>query len=1357
MSKIAENLFSIQKAQIRPDDIKRLSSLDEAGIRGGIHSKRTYLMALHDGSLWIWKQTGNEERDEIFVYYLALKMFRGIVPEVQPVYVPKLGWGSAMRKVAGVPAGRVDGLHGYFHGNEEMQADLIAMLVLDYLTGNPDRHANNWFIMHNDRLAAIDNGWAGEDPTMPLSAVFEPANLANLVRDESLWPKMLKMMLALITDLSGRGDEARALAKEVAIDRKEAVAMVRLWEPKLQKLARFIQAEASKLTKEKIYIQPGQQPPLGVRLEEGPRGGRYYESRDIPVGTDKPRGWGTEEDPETVGDWATRQQADPMLIGEPEGVPDFGAFDGDVDELFRWVEERAGHDEVTEFFERAWATEVTHVDITRLDSDEDTIDIAANLLDPETGAQLGSLSRRFSRGGEVHHDMFTLNKKYQGQGTGLAVNRRAEEAYREMGFHGISLNADIDIGKYAWAQHGYDFADSFSHDAAERNLPTYMWENGGYDVWAEEQQEHVENAHDEEYADASATRDRAIADVNRQAEEVYRTDAEDEAAHGGIEEDYEQAIQWADDRRDEGLKEIRRQSDDPPEGWLENEMGDLHFESAWELAALDDGREYDGMPLGKAFMLSSWMEYWDAYKDLDPDSTHSRVGDVHWDKKKHKIEDKKKKAAEDKYLRGEAQRQEDRKTAWVKETLDPVRVRVRNTRSKLLTTAGEEAQKLRATYPDYGKLTPAQAKKHRRANEIVQEANAKAHDMWAMYEQWAAKATADAGFGPEGALPKALTKAQGRFPVELPAGSKVREGVTDEGAHDIDEDTDQLWREAVRALMMERVTEKVMKARTYVQSPDEAPEGARVETGPRGGLYYEGEPVFPGFERPPEHHAGSALLDDKTVVSSEQQSDIFIMALEELADTSAAFALASIGDPHLSDGKTRSAMKAHITRKIASRLEGKLHLPPNVIEETYIGSMLSAWAISSSDDNGESIAMQLAAAELFKVRSTPYIAEHPRGEYFREHEIGRVHFDNAKLVVQAMYDDTQEFFKKHDIKELVLFRGMRWIEGSEPDEVEDVVRQTANTREIMPGLNTAEITLHANPLSSWSYEPSEATTFANYKPDVEGTEYEGVGGYDLDDTYFLDQAENALWEEAKEADVDVEDDKVYEEWKEKYLADLGYYDVGQWAYSYKDIEPPTTEPPAVRAVMVSRVPAHKILATAMTGLGCLSENEIVALGGDNFPTQIYAGTSPDEAEMGLPGFDDIVAAEREYKGAQTPEAQEAKRKEEEWKTWADDNLTDLLKQRVDAVNQAMAAVGEKVGAMTKRINELKVQMNKEPTLEEYEKVATKVRQLGEQRAAIVNQTTDEAEEPFRVKAAKLIEEAGFKVPEGWRPRGQPDA
>ena len=275
---------------LSPDDIKRVSSLAEAGIKGGIHSDSTLLVALKDGSLWIWKQTGVEERDEIFMYHLALALFRGIVPETEPLYIPKLGWGSAQRKVSGVPAARVDGLHGYFHGNDEIQADLVAMIIMDYLTGNPDRHANNWFLMETDRLAAIDNGWAGKELVIEFGLVLEPARLAGIEGDKKLWPRFLNMVLWMIQDLHGKGDQARAIAQEIGIEREQAVDMVRLWEPKLEKLRRFVQAEVAKnpkmldggapdiTLKARTYIETPEEAPEGTPVETGPRGGLYYES-----------------------------------------------------------------------------------------------------------------------------------------------------------------------------------------------------------------------------------------------------------------------------------------------------------------------------------------------------------------------------------------------------------------------------------------------------------------------------------------------------------------------------------------------------------------------------------------------------------------------------------------------------------------------------------------------------------------------------------------------------------------------------------------------------------------------------------------------------------------------------------------------------------------------------------------------------------------------------------------------------------------------------------------------------------------------------------------------------------------------
>lgn len=706
----AENVFVINKAQIQPQDIKRLSNLEDAGIRGGIHSKRTYLMALHDGSLWVWKQTGVEERDEIFMYHLARRMFRAIVPEVQPVYVPKLGWGSAMRKVAGVPAGRADGLHGYFHGNEEMQADLVAMLVLDYLTGNSDRHANNWFLMHNDRLAAIDNGWAGEDLTMSLSDVFEPARLADLVRDESLWPKMLQMMLELVQDLSGRGDEARALAEEIKIDRKDAVTMLRLWEPKLERLARFIKSEASKLQKEKVYIKPGQQPPLGVRVEEGPRGGHYYESEGIPAGMEE-------------------QEQPVEFVAQP---------------------------------------------LTR-----------------------------------------------------------------------------------------------------------------------------------------------------------------------------------------ESLSEAEMFNDGTFEGWLED------------------------------------------------------------------------------------------------------------------------------------------------------------------------------------------------------------------------------WR------------------------------------------------------------------DTKGNVGLVQASEI---------------------------------MKNDVVTAISSRAG---------LDYDTVNRFVAAWS-GSATQSVESLAMQNAAAGIFGLKKNTYIEEQgqwrkPTGEAVERSKI------EATAIIAAMYEETQEWLKAQGVASLVLFRGMRWTEEETPGDMR-------------VGGEGTDVFFHANPLSSWSSDPNIAQEFANYQ--AEGAEAE----QDYEDADYLDCV--------KEAE---EEGNMYPD---------------------EECDAPMVSPPLVRSFAVARVPAERVLALSVTGLGCLHEREVVVAGGKH-SMRVYSERAEGEG-------DDIFI---QNFVEETPESQEAARKATAWKTWADNNLTDLLTQRVDAVNQAREDAQGVVGPLDKRIKELKVQMQAAPTLEGYEEIEAKVRPLHEQRTALVNQVMDTAEEPFRVNAAQMIEAAGFEVPEGWKPRG----
>lgn len=60
---------------------------------------------------------------------------------------------------------------------------------------------------------------------------------------------------------------------------------------------------------------------------------------------------------------------------------------------------------------------------------------------------------------EVHHDVLELDRGIQGQGFATRFNAHAEESYRGYGIRRITLRANQDVGGYAWARSGYDFAD----------------------------------------------------------------------------------------------------------------------------------------------------------------------------------------------------------------------------------------------------------------------------------------------------------------------------------------------------------------------------------------------------------------------------------------------------------------------------------------------------------------------------------------------------------------------------------------------------------------------------------------------------------------------------------------------------------------------------------------------------------------------------------------------------------------------------------------------------------------------------------------------------------------------------------
>jgi hypothetical protein len=78
------------------------------------------------------------------------------------------------------------------------------------------------------------------------------------------------------------------------------------------------------------------------------------------------------------------------------------------------------------------------------------------------GNPVGKLKRTFHQGDDgdllVKHDLLQMDSEVQGQGFAEAFNGHLEDWYRESGVSRIELKANIDVGAYAWARQGYDFA-----------------------------------------------------------------------------------------------------------------------------------------------------------------------------------------------------------------------------------------------------------------------------------------------------------------------------------------------------------------------------------------------------------------------------------------------------------------------------------------------------------------------------------------------------------------------------------------------------------------------------------------------------------------------------------------------------------------------------------------------------------------------------------------------------------------------------------------------------------------------------------------------------------------------------------
>ncbi|MGI5153605.1 phage minor capsid protein [Microbispora sp. CA-102843] len=112
---------------------------------------------------------------------------------------------------------------------------------------------------------------------------------------------------------------------------------------------------------------------------------------------------------------------------------------------------------------------------------DDSVIISSAIKDA-AGREVGAVERVFFRDGEtgtlwVEHSLLTLHKSVRGQGFASEFNAYLERWYRQSGVERIQVHADIDVGGYTWARHGFDWADEETAEAMFEGFEEFLDEH----------------------------------------------------------------------------------------------------------------------------------------------------------------------------------------------------------------------------------------------------------------------------------------------------------------------------------------------------------------------------------------------------------------------------------------------------------------------------------------------------------------------------------------------------------------------------------------------------------------------------------------------------------------------------------------------------------------------------------------------------------------------------------------------------------------------------------------------------------------------------------------------------------------
>lgn len=125
------------------------------------------------------------------------------------------------------------------------------------------------------------------------------------------------------------------------------------------------------------------------------------------------------------------------------------------------------------------------------DSWEQGVFVSGSVYDGD-GDYMGEFQRKFFIDDDgslvVEHALLQIDESVQGTGFSKAFNKQAEDFYISHGVEGVDIHAALDVGGYAWAKQGFDWApkggatssvkDRFDGVLSDRSLPPRLRASG---------------------------------------------------------------------------------------------------------------------------------------------------------------------------------------------------------------------------------------------------------------------------------------------------------------------------------------------------------------------------------------------------------------------------------------------------------------------------------------------------------------------------------------------------------------------------------------------------------------------------------------------------------------------------------------------------------------------------------------------------------------------------------------------------------------------------------------------------------------------------------------------------------------